>query len=111
MNLKKKEGAAKVSAGECVRVGCFNTSGLYICNDLGEDVEIEHSTIGQMSSWLSNVGVEYRAPCMSTQADMNDRGIRLAMAMGPTTRSRVACRRNKGVSIPADSNFGECGSC
>ena len=57
-NLGKKDGSATITANSCNRVGCYNTSGVYVCNDTSEDMDIPFDEIARQIQWIRDVSPE-----------------------------------------------------
>jgi hypothetical protein len=51
-NFKSKGGTVVVSANSCARIGCYNTSGAYVCNDQGVEITIDMSEITEVMDGL-----------------------------------------------------------
>ncbi|KAK3709709.1 hypothetical protein LTR37_010736 [Vermiconidia calcicola] len=54
-NLEDKGGDVTVSANSCNRIGCFNTSGVYVCNDNDEDITIPMSEATEQMLYLMSI--------------------------------------------------------
>ena len=53
-NLKNKGGNAAVPANSCSRVGCYNTSGAYVCNDQDSDISVPLSEVSNVLNFITS---------------------------------------------------------
>ncbi|KAB5551059.1 hypothetical protein GE09DRAFT_1222872 [Coniochaeta sp. 2T2.1] len=49
-DLRKHGGNSTIGGKQCYRVSCWNTSGIYVCNDNEGEVEIPNETIANFAS-------------------------------------------------------------
>ncbi|KAK5166906.1 uncharacterized protein LTR77_007635 [Saxophila tyrrhenica] len=52
-NLGQKDDPVSIPANSCGRVGCYNSSGVYICNDQDVDIEIQMGEVVEVLTQLS----------------------------------------------------------
>ncbi|KAK3710743.1 hypothetical protein LTR37_010162 [Vermiconidia calcicola] len=65
-----------IAAGTCNRIGCFNTSGVYVCNDNAEDITVTNADGSAFAGLIAGVcynGGEGHHP-LSGQAFTSDQG-------------------------------------
>lgn len=53
--------AVFVAAGACGRVGCYDTSGVYVCNDQSDDLAFGMDEVVAQVAWLKEVCGEHGA--------------------------------------------------